>query len=340
MTSEPPPFVSVIIPAYNAATTIGKCLDALQHQTYPRERYEVIVVDDGSRDATAAVVQGYGVSYLYQRNTGPATARNRGAQAARGGIILFTDADCVPALDWLEEMAAALKPAEVAAVKGVYRNGGKSLWTRFAQIEFLERYRLLARHAAIDMIDTYAAGFKKDIFLAFGGFDTSFPVPNNEDTDLSYRMSRKGCKMVFNPNAIVWHLGHPDTMQKYARTKFLRGYWRMVVYEKHASKMIKDSYTPQTLKLQILLALLALCSLLLAPLSPGPMFGATLLFLAAFLGASAPFMALAFRQDRAVGLLSPFFLLVRAEAIGLGALSRIAEVGWGRFTGRLLKKCC
>ena len=123
---------------------------------------------------------------------------------------------------------------------------------RFAQVEFEERFDMLKRVGTIDMVDTYSAGFRKEIFLKMGGFDTSFPVANNEDTEFSYRMSKLGYRMVFNPDAIVYHLNHPDTIRKYARLKFWRGYWRMVVYKKFPDKMLKDTYTPQTLKLQIL----------------------------------------------------------------------------------------
>jgi len=88
--------VSVIVPAYNARKTISQCIEALLSQKYPRENYEVIVIDDGSADGTADAVKAYPVKYMYQRNQGPATARNAGVREAQGEIILFTDSDCVP----------------------------------------------------------------------------------------------------------------------------------------------------------------------------------------------------------------------------------------------------
>ena len=245
-------FVSVIIPTYNSASKIKKCLKALEEQRFPRERYEVIVIDDGSTDETGLIAARFDIHYYYQENKGPAVARNCGAEIAKGDIILFTDADCIPDRNWIKEMVSPFKNREIVGVKGAYRNNQKTLWARFAQIEFCERYDLLLTKDYIDMIDTYSAGYRKDVFDLMGGFDESFPVPNNEDTDLSYRMSLNGYKMVFNPNAVVWHLGHPDSLIKYMRLKFSRGYWRMVVYQKYTSKIINDSYTPQTLKLQIL----------------------------------------------------------------------------------------
>ena len=93
--------VSVIIPTYNGASRIGNCLDALLPQIAGRDA-EILVVNDGSTDATASVVTSYpGVRLITQPNAGPAAARNLGAREARGTILLFTDDDCVVPQDWL-----------------------------------------------------------------------------------------------------------------------------------------------------------------------------------------------------------------------------------------------
>jgi len=85
--------ISVVIPAYNAAGTIGRALDSVIAQTHPAR--EILVVDDGSTDRTAQVVSEYGgrVEYLYQDNAGPGAARNAGIRAAHGEWIAFLDAD-------------------------------------------------------------------------------------------------------------------------------------------------------------------------------------------------------------------------------------------------------
>ncbi len=158
------------------------------------------------------------------------------------------------------------------------------------------------------MVDTYSAGYRENTFLSFGGFDVSFPVPNNEDTDLSYRMSMKGHKMVFNPKAIVWHTGHPDSLKKYVKLKIWRGYWRMLVYQRYSSKMIKDSYTPQTLKLQTLFVFLAIISSILMLFLSSVMVYSFLFSMFFFLAASVPFILMALNHDVIVGLLSPLFL--------------------------------
>jgi cellulose synthase/poly-beta-1,6-N-acetylglucosamine synthase-like glycosyltransferase len=313
------PLVSVIIPAHNAEGTIRQCLDALVGQSYPADSYEVIVVDDGSTDKTGTIVQDYAVKYIRQENQGPAAARNKGAEEARGEIILFTDADCVADADWIQEMLRPFEQPEVMAVKGAYRTNQKSLTARFAQLEFEERFELLKRADSIDMVDTYSAGFRKEIFLKLGGFDTSFPAANNEDTELSYRMSALGYRMVFNPEARVGHLNHPDSIGKYARLKFWRGYWRLVVYKRFPDKMLKDTYTPQTLKLQILFLYLSFLMLPTAWIWPQLRL---ILFLSvtAFGLLTLPLATSAIKRDPAVAVSAPFFILIRAAALGAGML--------------------
>ncbi len=312
--------ISVIVPVFNSEKTIGKCLDSLLNQAFPREDYEVIIVDDGSTDSTAQILKGYSVKVITQTNRGPATARNVGAEEAKGEILLFTDADCVPSENWVEEMLKPFHDEEVKAVKGAYKTRQKSMVARFSQLEFEERFELLKKAPSIDMVDTYSAGYRKKGFIHMKGFDTSFPVANNEDTELSYRMSSQGHKMVFNPNAIVYHLGHSESLKKYAVLKFWRGYWRMVVYKRFPDKMIKDSYTPQTLKLQILFLFLSAACLPLAFLFPP--YGKYPFYLMSlfFIFSTFPFTLAVIKKDLLVGIFSPIFLLVRAASIGLGAL--------------------
>jgi len=312
--------VSVAIPAYNAEKTLGRCLKALTCQTYSAEHFEVIVVDDGSTDQTGAVAKGYPCRYFYQENRGPASARNLGAMVGNGDILLFTDADCVPTANWIEEMVAPFQNREVMAVKGAYISEKPEIVARFAQLEFEERFGLLEEASNIDMVDTYSAGYRSQIFAELGGFDSSFPVANNEDTELSYRMAARGFRMVFNAKAIVCHLGHPDTVFRYARLKYSRGYWRMVVYRQYPEKMLKDVYTPKSLKLQIA-ALSLLPGALPLPFvwgEAGVLLLATALLL--YCGSLVPFVWFSLRKDLVVGLCAPFLLTVRAVALGMGAL--------------------
>ena len=310
---------SIIVPAYNAGNTIKGCLSAAVNQSISRDDYEVIVVDDGSTDGTGDMVKKFPVKYICQPNRGPASARNHGARGAIGKIILFTDSDCVPAYKWVEEMTKPFEKPDVIAVKGAYKTNQRSLIARLVQTEFEERFEMLKRAESIDMVDTYSAAFRRDIFRQTGGFDESFPVANNEDTDLSYKLSSAGYKMVFNPEAIVYHLRHPDTLLRYARQKFWRGYWRMVVYKRFPKKMVKDAYTPQSLKFQILFLFSIVPFLVLSALLEVGLYFAILLFVA-FVISTLPFSLSAMKRDFLAGSMSPFFLATRALSIGLGVL--------------------
>ena len=170
------------------------------------------------------------------------------------------------------------------------------------------------------MVDTYSAGFRREIFGSFKGFDTSFPEANNEDTELSYRMSNAGHNMVFNPGAIVSHLNHPDSIKRYARIKFWRGYWRIVVYKRFPGKAVKDTYTPQTLKLQILSFMLIAGSIPFAAAATAYGIYMLILSVGIFILLSIPFVLMVFRKDPLLAWLTPAFLLLRAGSIGSGAL--------------------
>jgi len=96
--------ISIIIPAYNAEKAIKECLSSLTNQSLSRNKYEIIVVDDGSTDRTCEIAKKYKVNVISQGNGGPAVARNRGAREARGDILIFTDSDCIADKDFIEKM--------------------------------------------------------------------------------------------------------------------------------------------------------------------------------------------------------------------------------------------
>jgi len=316
---------SIIIPTFNGASRIGHCLDALVKQTAGRD-VEILVVDDGSTDNTANVVGRYSaVRLITQANAGPAAARNRGALESQGEILLFTDDDCVPTPDWLEAMLDPFKDPDVVGAKGVYRTRQKRLAARFVQIEYEDKYRLMAGLPSIDFIDTYSAGFLRDRFLEMTGYDTSFPVACAEDIELSYRMSARGWKMKFAPAAIVYHT-HPDTLSRYLKKKYKFAFWRMLAVRKNPSKGVKDSHTPQIMKLQLLFApaLMLAVAFDLTARWKVPM---SALVFAAFLFSTLPFVLRAIRKDPIVGVLSPALLAARACAQLLGVTAGLIYAG-------------
>ncbi len=313
---------SVIVPVYNGARVIDRCLDALAQQTVSPAEFEIIIVDDGSSDGTAERVAEWAgrhtrvaVSLLRQGQAGPASARNRGALAARGPLLLFTDADCRPVPGWIAALLAAFDaPDQPAGLMGVYCTDQTDLAGRFAQMEFEDRYDRMRHGQQLDVVATYSAAFRRDLFLAEGGFDPGFPKANNEDVEFSYRLSEQGHQMRFVPEAQVYH-HHANTWRRYAQLKTGRGYWRTIVYRRHPGKALKDSYTPQVLKLQILLAPLMVLGGVAALIHRR--LGWTALA-APFLATTLPFVRFAARRDLAVAAVSPWGLWLRSIAFALG----------------------
>jgi GT2 family glycosyltransferase len=313
--------ISVIIPVYNGGRTLPACLRALQCQTCPPD--QIIVVDDGSTDDTVAVATTFGVTALSQSNAGPAAARNRGAQAAEGDILLFTDADCAPAPDWVERMAAPFADTTVAGTKGEYRTHQQGLIPRFVQQEYQDRYDRMAGQPQIDFVDTYSAGYRRDLFLAAGGFDTLFPTASVEDQEFSFRLAERGYRLVYVPGAIVYHQ-HDPTLGEYIRRKFWIGFWKALVTRRHPARLVRDSHTPQILKAQMGLAALGGALLLSSRMTmPKASRGARVsgwLSWGMLLLSGLRFYSKILRRDALVLTVAPSLLFLRAWALGLGFL--------------------
>lgn len=304
--------VSVIIPAYNAEKTIGRCLHALMNQDYP-EKYEVIVVDDGSTEDTPNIVKKFKAHLVTQENSGPAAARNRGAAEAGGDVLLFTDSDCEPQENWISEMIKPFRNHhEIVGVKGAYRSRQKEIVARFIQLEYEDKYSFMRRDRYIDFIDTYSAGFRKDVFLKMDGYDTEFPVACAEDIELSYRISNKGYKMFFNPDAIVFHM-HPTRLVDYLKKKQKFAYWRMLAVKKNPNKMVKDSHTPQMMKFQLLFPPAIIATAVFELIYRGN-FYLTFSLLILFMLTALRFTIKALKGDLIAGMISPILLFLRAAA--------------------------
>ncbi len=308
--------ISVIIPAKNAADTIEGCLNALIRQEGLEIPYEVIVVDDGSTDDTNAIVERFGVKIIRLEGEGPAAARNTGAEAAKGEILAFTDPDCEPAEDWIEELTKPFADQDVVGVRGAYRTRQSGLVPRFVQQEYAFKYERMARREAIDFIDTYSAAYRRDVFFANGGFDTVFKVPSVEDQEFSFRLARKGYRMVFAPQAVVFHR-HVHNLWEYCRRKFRIGYGKALMLRWLPEKTFSDTHTPGTQRLQVGLFGLALGCALLAV--AWPIFWLIALGLIGLFALTAiPFMVFIARNDWGVLIIAPLLILARAAALDFG----------------------
>ena len=113
-----PPFISIVIPAYNEEKFLPKCLTALSHQSYPKDRYQIIVVDNNSKDTTGAIAKKFGAKVLVEKHQGHVYSINTGLKNATGDIYAMTDADSIPSKDWLANIAKIFEDPEVVGATG------------------------------------------------------------------------------------------------------------------------------------------------------------------------------------------------------------------------------
>ncbi|MFA5410934.1 MAG: glycosyltransferase family A protein [Candidatus Omnitrophota bacterium] len=193
-------FPSIIIPTYNRLDLLKRVLFSIENQTLAHDSYEVIIVDDGSKDKTSEFVKKYienksWVKYIEQRHLGPAKARNTGIKKALGDILVFTDSDCVCDREWLRQITAPYSENDIIGVVGHTICPGNNLNPFEHQLPDLDLHR---------MYPTCNISYKKEIILKLGGFDESFKYPHNEDVDLAWRALRCG-NIIYNKEAIVLH---------------------------------------------------------------------------------------------------------------------------------------
>lgn len=308
--------ISVVIPAFNVEKAIGRCVDALLAQTLPRERYEIIVVDDGSTDATGAIAQARGGRVIRQENCGAGAARNTGAQAARGDVVLFLDADSVPDPHWVEAMAAPFADSSIAGVSGEKKTRQTNWVARLVQAEYDYKYDLIAAHGATDFVDSSTAGYRRAIFLENGGFDAT--MMEAEDTELSFRLAERGYCMVLARDAIAYHT-HPESLLDYLRRKFQYALWRAVVYQRMPSKVASETRTPPTQKMQIVIAFALLLAAFGALVWPPLVWGIVALLML-FVATTLPFIRSCWPRDPRVALAAPLVFGLAAYAGGAGGI--------------------
>lgn len=319
---------TVIIPARDAAATIGRAVAAVRDQTDATGRgVEVVVVDDGSVDATGEAARAAGARVLRAGGDGPARARNLGLAGCDTPLVIFTDADCAARPGFVASLLAPFDDPAVGGAKGAYETEQRALVPRFVQQEYEERYARMARRPAIDFIDTYAAAYRRDLLRAVGGFDERYRRPSTEDQELSFRVAATGARLVFVPGARVAHL-HAATLGAYARKKAKIGHFKVATLRRHPGKAVDDAHTPLALKLQVVLAPLALAAaalvaashLLARPLPPAALWAAAAPA-AAFGLTAAPLWLRCLARDWPVGVVAPALILVRALALALGLVT-------------------
>lgn len=197
------PRISVVVCSYNGARTIRECFEGLLKLDYPD--FEVIVVNDGSTDETAAIAQGYGFRVISTENRGLGSARNAGLKAATGEIVAYIDDDAYPDPHWLTYLAASFLNSNHAGIGGPNLSppGDGVIADCVANAPGNPVHVLLSDREAEHIAGCNMA-FRKSTLEAIGGFDPQFRVAG-DDVDICWSLQQRGFTLGFSPAAQVWH---------------------------------------------------------------------------------------------------------------------------------------
>jgi glycosyltransferase involved in cell wall biosynthesis len=242
------PYFSVVIPTYNRLDMLVRVLDALEGQKNAPE-FEVIVIDDGSRDETRSVMERRaaekreGASHLRfesQPNAGPGRARNRGVSLATGRFVVFIGDDTVPEPQFLAEHArihAGSGDDPLVACLGYTgwpRGGRVTAFMDYINDFGLQfGYKLIKDGDVVPFNFFYTSNISVDrLLLAEHPFDTTFPAAAWEDIELAYRLDRLGLKIRYNAGAVTRHY-HPTTVDSFAKRQYTVGKSGAIFFSKH-----------------------------------------------------------------------------------------------------------
>jgi glycosyltransferase involved in cell wall biosynthesis len=217
-------FVSVIVPMYNAERTLAACLDGLTAQDHPRDAHEILLVDNGSTDASASIARRYpGITLLAEPRPGAYAARNHGLRQARGDVIAFTDPDCVPDPSWIRAIALAFEDPGLELLCGRRRPGRRSVV--LASIADYENTKdgFVLDGGDEELYYGYSSnmGVRASLFGRLGPF---LERPRGADTLFVRKVAReRSCAAIrYLADAVVTHL-ELDGLSTYYKKVFLYG---------------------------------------------------------------------------------------------------------------------
>lgn len=221
------PSFSIVVPTRDRPRKLASCLAALAVLRYPSDRYEVIVVDDGSQADLEAVLaplrDRMTLSLVAQSSAGPAAARNRGAAAARGEVLAFTDDDCRPDPAWLSSFSTYLAVDPLCGLGG--RTINDLVDNRYAAASQLLIDYLFAYYGAPSRVPLYTSSnlaLPRELFVAVGGFDETFRRAGGEDRELCDRWVHAGHRLRFASDALVYH-AHDLDLRGFLRQQYNYG---------------------------------------------------------------------------------------------------------------------
>jgi cellulose synthase/poly-beta-1,6-N-acetylglucosamine synthase-like glycosyltransferase len=198
------PYVSVIVPVRDGESMISACLDSILATDYPPDRREILVVDNGSSDGTASLIQARPVRYLREPKRGVSNARNRGIAESRGEILAFVDADCLVEPQWLTELVRPFEDPEVGSVAGDLQHTPPTTAAERQAARMLGNWQRFAFTSDPAYPITANAAYRRDVLDRIGPFDPH--MTRAQDVELGLRFQeRSGLRLAYAERATARH---------------------------------------------------------------------------------------------------------------------------------------
>jgi GT2 family glycosyltransferase len=335
--------ISVVIAAYNAEKYVKPVLDAILKQTVLPG--EIVVVDDGSKDKTLAVLKGYpknldaGLRKRFrkikrykvarQKNKGPAGASNAAIRAAKGDIIVSVDSDAILDKRFIEKAVAELKQDKKTGVVGGYIRTAnpKSFWARMMGYDLEYRYDriggLRKKKALVEHVSPNNTAYRKEVFKKAGYFDEKYHYC--QDVDHSYRVRDAGYKIMLLKDAGSAHFWK-ESWWGYTKQQFNVSYWRMKLVRKRPAKVKGDTVAGMRMFMQVpvtgLIVLLAIGGIFYCPSATAAIVLLCLLLIERY----AQALAIAWNKRSFSALLMPFVHLWRNLVWGFSVVAYVLGV--------------
>jgi len=228
------PRASVVVCSYNGGRTLAQCLDSLGHLDYPD--YEVILVDDGSTDATATIAAGFSAVQVvrHETNQGLSASRNSGLRAATGDIVAYTDDDCFADPDWLARLVHRLETTGADSVGGPNIAPDDGWLAAAISASPGQPTHVLESDQVAEHVPGCNMAFRRAALESINGFDPQF-LRAGDDVDVCWRLQQSGGWITFAPGAVVWH-HRRQTPRAYLRQQSGYGDAEALLRFKHPEK--------------------------------------------------------------------------------------------------------
>lgn len=258
-----PPKVTILVATFNSELTIDECLKAIFELNYPKEFLEIVVVDGCSKDATLEIAQKYPVRIVSEPLSAPA-AYNYAMKIVGSDVLGFVDSDAKVEKEWLNKLLTHLDDPQVAGASGGIETWNtENVWARSIGYDLKSRYARLKKYVV--RVATMNLVLKKSVIEEVGGFDEN--LPSQYDTDLGFRITSRGYKILFEPNAKCYHFNR-STVSGYFRQQLQYGKNTAKLYLKHSDLAKGDEITDFGMNIQPFLVLAVIAFFLLGLFGP------------------------------------------------------------------------